>query len=139
MSWNEMSKVSVALMLLNQVLGPCKDPCVVVYSRGGDVVSFEEAAQAARAARVQIIINGLCGSSCMTLASEARPYVCITPRAEFAYHRTDLGEPIPLGRDLDRWIKARNGYPPFGGVPGYMGYEAARSFWPVCGPHARKS
>jgi hypothetical protein len=131
-----MSQASVALVLLARVFGPCQDPCVVEYSRGGHVAWFEQAAHAARAAQVQVVINGFCGSSCMTLASEARPYVCITPRAVFAFHRTNYGDPIPLGRDLDAWVRRRGGYPPFRGVPGRMSYESARSFWPACGPRA---
>ncbi len=131
-----MNEISIALALLTRVFGPCDDPCVVENNRGGHVAWFEQAARAARTAQVHIVINGFCGSSCMTLASEARPYVCITPRAEFAYHRTNYGDPIPLGRDLDRWIRARGGYPPFRGVPGHMNYDAAVAFWPSCGPRA---
>ena len=106
-------------MLLARVFGPCHDPCVVEYNRGGHVAWFEQAAHAARAAQVHVActINGFCGSSCMTLASEARPYVCITPRAIFAYHRTNYGDPIPLGRDLDHWIRVRGGYPAFRASP----------------------
>jgi hypothetical protein len=129
-----MSEISLAMVLLARVFGPCNDPCIVLHNPGGHVAWFEAAARAAKAAQLQIVINGFCGSSCMTLASEARPYVCITPRAEFAYHRTNYGDPIPLGRDLDRWIRARGGYPPFRGVPGLMSYDAARAFWPTCGP-----
>jgi hypothetical protein len=131
-----MNEISIALALLTRVFGPCHDPCIVESNPGGHVAWFEQAARAAKAAKVQIVINGFCGSSCMTLASEARPYVCITPRAEFAYHRTNYGDPIPLGRDIDRWIRARGGYPPFRGVPGHMHYQAARAFWPTCGPRA---
>jgi len=131
-----MTSTSLALALLARVFGPCHDPCIVQESPGGHVIWFEQAARAARAAHVQIIINGFCGSSCMTLASEARPYVCITPRAIFAYHRTNYGDPIPLGHDLDNWVRARGGYPRFRGEPGRMSYAAARAFWPGCGASA---
>jgi hypothetical protein len=117
-----------------RAVGRCGDPCVVSGSNGGRVIDFEDAASAIRrGAREKLVIDGFCASSCMTMASFARPRTCITERAVFAYHKTNRNRPIPLNSDLQRWILARGGYPEFGATPGIMSNQAARKFFPLCG------
>jgi hypothetical protein len=123
-----------ALDAIARAVGHCGDPCVVSGNNGGRVIDFEDAADAIRhGAKERLVIDGFCGSSCMTMAAFARPRTCITERAVFAYHKTNRNRPIPLSSDLQRWILARGGFPESGATPGIMPNQAARKFWPLCG------
>jgi hypothetical protein len=116
-------------------VGNCGNPCRIEYNRGGPVVDFQDAADVIRtSAKRRLIIDGFCGSSCMVLADRARSNTCITPRAVFAYHKTNFGRPIPLRPALRRWIARRGGFPDFNGKPGIMSYTSAKLFWTVCNP-----
>lgn len=118
-----------------RAVGHCDDPCVIVSNKGGRVMDFEDAGDAIRnGARKRLIIDGYCASSCMVLADRARPNTCITPRATFAYHKTNRNRPIPLRSDLDHWIRSNGGYPEFTGTPGIMPNQVARKYWPLCDP-----
>jgi dienelactone hydrolase len=116
-----------------RAIGGCGDPCVISGSNGGRIVDFRAAAAAIRSgARKSVVIDGYCASGCMTLAALARSKVCITPRAVFAYHKTNFNRPIPLTSDLDRWVVRNGGYPEFGATPGVMPNQVAQSFWRQC-------
>lgn len=123
-----------AMNALSRAVGECSDPCVVQSNNGGRVVDFEDAADAIRAgARKQVVIDGYCASSCMVMADRARGRVCITSRAVFAYHKTNYGRPIPLRRDLRRWIvRSGGGFPAFHATPGIMPNHVAQRFWRRC-------
>jgi hypothetical protein len=116
-----------------RAVGSCGNPCTVVASNGGRIIDFEDAGDAIRAgARQKLVIDGYCASACMVLADRARPRACITDRAVFAYHKTNLNRPIPLRSDLHRWIMDQGGYPEFTGTPGIMPNSVAQRFWPQC-------
>ena len=107
--------------------------CIVDHNNGGIVGDFKSAAAAIRNDRHGVlVIDGFCGSSCMTMADLARPHACITPNAIFAYHQTNYGRPIPLSADLHAWAMAHGGFPRFGMPPNMMPNSAARQFWPLC-------
>jgi hypothetical protein len=115
-----------------RAVGNCGNPCVINASTGGRVVDFEDAADAIRSARQRLVIDGFCASSCMTMADRARPRTCITTRAVFAYHQTNLNRPIPLRGDLRGWIMSHGGFPRFGTRPGIMSNQVAQRFFPLC-------
>jgi len=116
-----------------RAVGDCGDPCVISNSNGGRIVDFRAAAAAIQnGARKSIVIDGYCASACMTLAALARSKVCITPRAVFAYHKTNFNRPIPLASDMNRWINRNGGFPEFNGTPGVLPNQVAQSFWRQC-------
>jgi hypothetical protein len=115
-----------------RAVGNCGNPCTISSNTGGRVIDFEDAADAIRSSRQRLVIDGFCGSSCMTMADRARPRVCITSRAVFAYHKTNYNRPIPLRGDVRGWIVRHGGFPRFGASPGIMPNEVARQFWPLC-------
>ena len=116
-----------------RAVGDCGDPCVISGSNGGRIVDFRTAAAAIQnGARKSIVIDGYCASACMTLAALARSKVCITPRAVFAYHKTNFNRPIPLTSDLNRWVVRHGGFPEFGATPGVMPNQVAQGFWQQC-------
>ena len=116
-----------------RAIGNCGDPCIISASNGGRVVDFRAAASEIRnGARKRVVIDGWCASACMSLAALARSRVCITPRAVFAYHKTNFNRPIPLTSDVDRWISRHGGYPQFGATPAVLPNDVARSFWREC-------
>lgn len=118
---------------ITRAIGDCSDPCVISGSNGGRIVDFRAAAEAIRGgARKSVVIDGYCASACMTLAALARSKVCITPRAVFAYHKTNFNRPIPLTSDVDRWISRNGGYPEFGATPAVLPNQVAQSFWRQC-------
>ena len=124
---------SVESQAIVRALGDCGDPCVISGSNGGRVVDFRAAAAAIQGgARKSVVIDGYCASACMTLAALVRSKVCITPRAVFAYHKTNFNRPIPLSPDLNRWISRNGGFPEFGAAPGVLPYQVAQSFWRQC-------
>lgn len=63
------------------------DVCVIRFSDGGDVHSFEQAVREARILGTRIIIDGQCRSACVIFASEVRDQVCLTPHARMMVHR----------------------------------------------------
>ena len=116
-----------------RAIGNCGDPCVISGSNGGRIVDFRAAAAAIQSgARKSVVIDGYCASACMTLASMVRSKVCITPRAVFAYHKTNFNRPIPLSADMNRWISRNGGFPEFGATPGVLPTQVAQSFWRPC-------
>lgn len=116
-----------------RAVGSCGDPCTIEGSNGGRIVDFEDAGDAIRSTKGQrLVIDGFCASACMTMADLARPKACITPRAVFAFHKTNFNRPIPLSADLNRWVMRHGGYPAFRGTPGIMSNDVARRFWPSC-------
>lgn len=119
--------------LITRTVGRCGDPCTITSNYGGSIVDFEDAADAiAAGARKRVVIDGYCASACMVLADRARHKTCITPRAVFAYHKTNYNRPIPLRADLRRWIDSKGGFPEFRGTPGIMPHEVASRFWARC-------
>ena len=125
--------VSVGSQDLVRAVGDCGDPCVISGSNGGRMVDFRAAAAAIQSgARRSVVIDGYCASACMTLAALTRSKVCITPRAVFAYHKTNFNRPIPLASDMNRWISLHGGFPEFGATPGVLPNEVAQSFWRQC-------
>lgn len=119
--------------VIARAAGNCGDPCTIRASNGGSVVDFYDAGIAIRSgARKKLVIDGYCGSSCMTMADLARPRACITSKAVFAYHKTNFNRPIPLRADLTAWIMQNGGFPSFRGRPGIMSNSVARKFWPMC-------
>jgi len=116
-----------------RAVGNCGEPCVISGSNGGRMVDFRAAAVAIQGgARRSVVIDGYCASACMTLAALARSKVCITPRAVFAYHKTNFNRPIPLASDINRWISRNGGFPEFGATPGVLPNQVAQSFWRQC-------
>lgn len=127
------SAASSGNTVIARAVGPCGDPCVIHTNNGGRITVFERAASAIRSgARHWLVIDGFCASACMVMADQARPRTCITPRAVFAYHRTNWDRPIPLHADLRRWIIGHGGFPSFHGKPGIMPNRVAQHFWPQC-------
>ena len=119
--------------LVAAAVGPCGNPCVVSGNSGGRIVSFKGAGDAIRNGAGQpLVISGYCASACMVMAARARPRVCITSTATFAYHKTNWNRPIPLSADLHRWVMQHGGYPEFRGTPGVMPNEVARRFFRTC-------
>lgn len=132
-SISQAAPLNTSADALNRALGHCADPCILTQSNGGRIIDFEDAADEIKGgARSKLVIDGYCASACMVLADRARPRVCITGRAVFAFHKTNKHYPIPLRSDLDGWINRRGGYPEFTGTPGIMSYESAQKFWPTC-------
>ena len=124
---------STGIKLVSQAVGTCGDPCVVVSNNGGKITAFKGAGDAIkRGAGQPLVVDGFCGSACMVLADRARPRACITPRATFAYHKTNWNRPLPLSPDLHRWIVRNGPYPEFTDAPGIMPNEAAQQFWRQC-------
>lgn len=114
-------------------VGYCGDPCIVYHNNGGSVYDFFYAGLAIRrGARSMLVINGFCGSSCVTMADWARPRSCITPYAVFALHRSSKDYSIPLQFYIRRWARQHGGLPKFGGALLYMNYNDARQFWKTC-------
>ncbi len=124
---------AAGVKIVAEVVGGCGDPCVVVSNNGGRITTFREAGNAIRSGAGQtLIIDGFCASACMVMADRARPRVCITSRATFAYHKTNWNRPLPLSADLHGWIMRNGSYPEFDGTPGIMSNEVAQRFWKQC-------
>jgi hypothetical protein len=132
------AQIEPAAEAIVRAVGGCGDPCVISGSNGGRIVDFQAAAAAIQnGARKSLVIDGYCASACMTLAALARSKVCITPRAVFAYHKTNFNRPIPLTSDLNRWVVRHGGFPEFG-TTGFMSNQVAQSFWRQCKSSARE-
>lgn len=119
------------------VFGPfgCGNPCTVTYNIGGLIYAFESMANMIWLKGIGLNIDGTCISACVRMADLARPYACITPRAEFWVHkayRIDNGERFdpPSSDDINAWVAGKGGYP----TDDYLkiGYEDAQRFWPKC-------
>ncbi len=81
-----------------QAFGDCGDPCVVRFSPGGPNDIFTEAAKAVNdGGKKMVVIDGTCVSACTIFADKARPHVCVTENAVFAFHlaRINFVFPIP--------------------------------------------
>lgn len=132
--------------VVTDVLGCKGDPCVVRRSDGGFIVQFEAAARAINAgARSRVVIDGSCASACVLLADIARNRVCITKRAQLAFHKygTPVGvangklvmdpqtrEDPPHSYDIDSLVRARGGYPSQGFR--VLKYNDIRHIWQTC-------
>jgi hypothetical protein len=115
-----------------RAVGDCSNPCTIQSNNGGIIVDFERAGSAIRSgARQKLVIDGYCASACMVMADRARPRTCITPRAQFGYHKTTWNRPIPLSGDLRGWIMRHGGFPGNHGM-GIMPNEVAQHFFPLC-------
>jgi hypothetical protein len=115
-----------------RAVGDCSNPCTIQGNKGGIIVDFERAGAAIRSgARQKLVIDGYCASACMVMADRARPRTCITPRAQFGYHKTNWNRPIPLSGDLRGWIMRHGGFPSNQGM-GIMPNEVAQRFFPLC-------
>lgn len=136
-SWRESAAVAA-------VFGHCGDPCVITYSPGGEVAKFQAAGHAVRAgAKRLVIIDGPCLSACAIFADIARARVCITPRAQFGFHKASVyavqgpselrlvgREDPPQSRDIRRWVKRQGGFPVRG--MRMMSNKQAARFWRRC-------
>ena len=138
---------------LDKVLQPaCREvTCVIQDNPGGNVVTFEAAAQEVLSEGKQLIIDGKCDSACVILADIARSNTCLTPKAELAVHQSAIikivgktsvsGRSVPVAKvisrqdppqsaDIAAWVNSRGGYP----TEGFMKIpiEEARLFWSMC-------
>jgi hypothetical protein len=121
---------------------------------------FEDAAEEVRKNNRMIKIDGPCASACAVFADFARPNVCVTDRAVFAFHkqtntatfRTALtmnGIPLsyryaeaqsmsdpPASADIAAWVATRGGFPiedDYRRMLKMYAAEAVRlNFWPMC-------
>jgi hypothetical protein len=118
---------------ITKVFGPCGQPCVVNKENDcGVLLMAYNAIAEVKAKHIKIEINSVCASSCMVLAAEARPYVCLGPNALFAYHKTNGGEPMPLPADLKAYVINHGGFPDYGKPMGLMYHTQALNYWPAC-------
>ncbi len=115
----------------------CADPCVVKDNPGGSIYLFQMAADSVLAgARKQVVVDGLCGSSCAFFADKARARVCVTPRAVMAFHKGMVGDDKRLritlhhSNDIEQWVMKHGGYPSNGMLE--MRFAEAKKFWRVC-------
>jgi hypothetical protein len=133
---------------LAAAFGACGEPCVIRFSPGGEVRTFQAAALAVRAGSKRlVVIDGPCISACAIFADLARTRVCITDRATFGFHKAqrigvrrlgngtirklDLGRyDPPHSSDIAHWVRRNGGYP----VEGLrmMGTKQAAQFWRRC-------
>ncbi len=130
-------------------LGNCGEPCVISFSQGGEVKTFQAAARAVRrGARKLVVIDGPCLSACVIFADIARSKVCITSRAKFGFHKATMlavysyadgstarvetlgRKDPPHSRDIARWVRRKGGFPANGVL--VMSYREARRFWRHC-------
>lgn len=115
-------------------LDACDDPCRIVENYGGRVVVFRFAARSLLARKTGgIIIDGVCASACVGLADAARPAVCITRRAEFYLHKSNLETDPRHSPDIAEWVASRGGYPSnASGDLLAMLWPETTKFWPQC-------
>lgn len=113
-------------------------PCVIRKDLGGYVVVYKDLARKIVENRIELRIDGVCASACTILADQARPWVCVTPRAVLKFHKSkDLAGPTKGRRSqvgfspaVERWIAIRGGLPSDGLL--VMSYAQARQLWPEC-------
>jgi len=131
---------------LNNALGfVCQGKiCTISRNMGGYLVVFQAAAREVLREGKRLVINGECRSACAILADKARPNVCITSRARFGFHKAYVSKIVggkrikvpvydpPQSPDIDRWVKARGGYPAPGKRHRWMSASEARVFWRIC-------
>jgi hypothetical protein len=128
----EAVPLSQGAAAIARAVGDCSNPCTIQSNNGGIIGDFERAGAAIRSgARQKLVIDGYCASACMVMADRARPRACITPRAQFGYHKTTWNRPIPLSGDLRGWIIRHGGFPGNHGM-GIMPNEVAQRFFPLC-------
>lgn len=116
----------------------CGNPCIMNESRGGIVLAFTNMAAIIVAEHRMLVINGRCPSACAIMADLARPFVCITPRASFHFHKGFIRTPEGVvarfdpysSEDVWRWINVRGGFPYDDFLD--MEFREARQFWEVC-------
>lgn len=124
--------------IIVEALGCIGDPCVIDSNPGGNALTFSKVARLVRAGAIkQVVINGRCASGCAYFADKARPHVCITPNAVFAFHKGRSGEgedeimfDLIHSRDIQDWVMKQGGYPKNGMLA--MKYKNAKKFWPTC-------
>jgi hypothetical protein len=111
---------------------------IITSSYGGSFSDFSAAATEVLETGKKVKIDGICLSSCAIFADEARPNVCITPRARFGFHmmrdpdtKEFLG-PMPMSKDINDWVMRRGGYPFSRSRLRMMAFKDAKAFWPVC-------
>lgn len=92
---------------LSQTLGCTSNPCVVNFSGGGVVSDFKLAAQEVIQGDITVIINGGCHSACVILADIASRKVCMTPKANFGFHKTGMGYRDRNGKTVFDWYGPR--------------------------------
>ncbi len=124
----------------------CGEPCIIEYNPGGFLLRFTYLANlVSHGARKRVVIDGICASGCAAFADLARPNVCITPRARFAFHTgwANLYELhidyevrfVPfMSPDVFAWIVKHGGLPNSNDWLGmlYMSSKEAAAFWPTC-------
>ena|ERR1700722_16601801 len=108
--------------------------CVVKHNGGGQVVSFVKTAVDIREKHQKLIIDGPCYSACTILADLVRDQTCITYKAMFAYHKTNLnGVPNLYSWFVHNYVESRGGWPEFGtGKFIRMPYYIAAKHWKTC-------
>ena len=124
-------------------LGCTKRTCVVTENPGGNLKTFQWAAQEIVRQQRWVVIDGRCMSACTILADEARNRVCITKRATFEFHAGSVNFlgfrlenvefDLPYSQPIARWVKSRGGLPSAkSGKFLVMRYGEARRFWQTC-------
>lgn len=120
----------------------CGDPCIIKENMGGSADAFLFAAREILAgARSQVVVDGYCASACAYFADKARPRVCVTKNAVFAFHQgtlelrdiTEQNDPrliVVHSPDIEQWVKKRGGYPADGFLE--MTFRDAKRLWPPC-------
>ncbi len=129
--------------------GNCGFPvCRITQSPGGLGDTFEYAADILNSLPDgKLVIDGRCASACVLAADRARAKTCITPRAEFAFHKARYHNVYELfgtwtlwifdtfsdpghSPDIDDWVYKHGGYPYFSMLT--MSNEEAQKFWRTC-------
>lgn len=122
-------------------LASCGRPCVIEYNGGGNILVFRLEGEKAKREQHVMRVEGYCASSCVVMVDKARPHVCITSTAVFAFHQGYMWdasgvliERVDMRRyhslDLVSWINDNGGLPAEGMLE--MPFEKAKAFWKVC-------
>ncbi len=101
---------------------------IVADDRGGQIGTYMEKFKEMRAQNQLVVVDGLCASACtILLGSIPRERICVTPKADFAFHAA--WDPGPDGTaltnseatnllfslypsDVQRWIRRNGGLTP---------------------------
>lgn len=121
----------------------------ISINKGGNIKTFQYAADEVLENNWKIKIDGPCYSACAVFADKARPNVCITDKAVFGFHlgtktvdvyfKQSSGDiplkfrrkvPPPASSDIWEWLDKRGGFPSEGFL--IMQRNEATAFWPVC-------
>lgn len=114
-------------------LDACGHPCTIRGSGGGRLDRFLQLAAAINREQRTVVIDGPCYSACSLLADRARANVCITPNAEFGFHRGSDESIAPYSGDLVAWVELNGGFPAFStGLLTKMDAATARAFFAPC-------